>query len=116
MRTFLKPDPAGASFARFAIGKRFGAEFIRAKCPGSAHVAEALDFVATKAAVPGSTTFNAPDLAALGVTDAATAVLLGGFSAFEACQSRMPSRPFDQFFAREVSAGMAGGRVKQGVA
>jgi hypothetical protein len=117
-RTFLRPDPPGSAFARFAIAKRFGAEYVRQKFPSTPQVADALEVAITKAVVPGSTTFNAPDLAALGVTDQATALLLGTFDAFEACSGagRMPSRPFGQSFARELSAGMAGGRIKQGVA
>src|SRR5689334_10239587 len=102
MRVSITPNPPGTPLARLAKGLRYGAEFARANYPDTPAVADAVTAVtvSSKAAVPGRTTFNEPDLAALGVVDAQTALLLAGESGFEAARGRMPERLFDMFFAR----------------
>ena len=76
------------------------------------HVGHALDeLMVRKSPVPGLSSVNAPDLATLGIFDAATALLLAGDSALEAAKSRMREIPFAVPTPRESDSGTGGGWV-----
>ena len=113
----ITPLPPGASFARLLKALPRGTEYAAAQFADTPVVANALSAMitrTTKSAVAGMTTGNQPDLAALGVVDAQTALLLAGQSAFEAARSRMREVPFDVMVPRQTDAGTAGGWIDEG--
>ena len=108
----ITPTPTSYALAPYAKGLKFGRDFADSHYRDQPHVAHALDeLLLHKAAVPGLSSVNAPDLATLGVYDAATALLLAGDSALEAARSRMREIPFAVPTPRESDSGSGGGWV-----
>jgi hypothetical protein len=117
-RVSISPLPPGAAFARFIKSLPHGVEFASAQFADTPAVAAAIGArrLQKAAAVPGMTTGNAPDLAALGIFDSATALLLAGDSAFEAARSRMRELLFAVQIPRQTDAGTTGGFIAEGLA
>ena len=108
----ITPTPSSFALARFAKALKFGPDFAETHYRDQPHVANAAaELLVRKAAVPGMSSVNAPDLATLGVYDAATALLLAGDSALEAARSRMRELPFAVPTPRESDSGTGGGWV-----
>lgn len=118
MRTTpITPTPSTFAIARYAKGLRLGRAFAEAQWPDQPHVGTALEMLmGRKAAIPGLSSTNAPNLAALGVYDAATAQLLAADSAVEAARPRMREVPFAITTPRESDSGTGGGWVAPGSA
>jgi HK97 family phage major capsid protein len=102
----------GVPFARFVRGLRFGEAYAEG-FKDSPHVGAAIA-ARSKAATAGLTADALPDLAQLGVYDLATAQMLGGTSAIEACASRMRRVPFDVPCPRELTTGSGGDWIVEG--
>ena len=86
--------PPGIPFVRFLRGLKFGPEYAQ-QFRDSPQVEAALHARVTKGAVGGLVSGDAPDLAQFGIYDPATAQLLSGQSAFEACRGKMRVLPFN---------------------
>ena len=107
----LVPLAPGLKLARYAKGLHYGADFASQQYPDSPEVAHAIQ---TKAAIGGQSLTSDPDLAQLGIYDAATALLLAADSGFEAARSRMRELPFSVPVPRQTDGGSGGSWVDEG--
>jgi hypothetical protein len=108
----ITPTPSSFALPRLVKTLKHGRDFAETRYRDQPHVLNAYDeLILRKAAVPGMSSVSAPDLATLGIFDAATALLLAGDSALEAARSRMRELPFAVPTPRQSDSRTGGGWV-----
>ena len=108
----ITPTPSSFALPRLMKTLKYGRDFAETRYRDQPHVANAyVELIVGKAATPGLSSINAPDLATLGIYDAATALLLAADSALEAARTRMRELPFAVPTPRESDSGTGGGWV-----